>query len=66
MRIGFDGSAGPELKDFGELYANFMFQGNGGSMEVSNYLSFLFSLSFFLLQNVDSFGHCNKQPKVDN
>nr|KAG5713536.1 hypothetical protein BaRGS_024584 [Batillaria attramentaria] len=34
VRVGFEGSGEPELQDFGDLYANFLFSGNGGSMEV--------------------------------
>ena len=34
MRVGFDGSQEPVLKEFGDLYANFLFSGSGGSMEV--------------------------------
>ena len=35
VRVGFKGSQEPELVDFGDLYANFLFSGNGGSMEVN-------------------------------
>lgn len=34
VRVGFDGSQEPVLKEFGDLYANFLFSGSGGSMEV--------------------------------
>ncbi|XP_060605019.1 uncharacterized protein LOC132757683 [Ruditapes philippinarum] len=34
VRIGIEGSGEPELQDFGDLYGNFMYTGNGGSMEV--------------------------------
>jgi hypothetical protein len=35
VKVGFAGSNEPVLTEFGDLYANFMFSGNGGSMEVS-------------------------------
>ena len=34
MRIGMDGISDAEMTDFGDLYANFEYHGNGGSMEV--------------------------------
>ena len=30
MRVGFEGSQEPVLKEFGDLYANFLFSGSGG------------------------------------
>ena len=35
VRVGINGSSEPTLTDFGDLYANFMYHGNGGSMEVT-------------------------------
>ena len=34
VRVGFAGSQEPVLNEFGDLYANFLFSGSGGSMEV--------------------------------
>ena len=50
VRVGFEGSQEPELMDFGDLYANFLFSGNGGSMEVgllTRAISCLFFFFFF-------------------
>ena len=37
IKIGIAGSGEPVLEDFGDLYANFMYSGNGGTMEVSGH-----------------------------
>lgn len=34
VKIGIAGSGEPELQDFGDLYANFMYSGSSGTMEV--------------------------------
>lgn len=34
VRVGISGSSDPVMTDFGDLYANFDYHGNGGKMEV--------------------------------
>jgi hypothetical protein len=36
--VGISGSSEPVMTDFGDLYANFVYHGNGGTMEVRIYL----------------------------
>lgn len=35
VQVGISGSSDPVMTDFGDLYANFEYHGNGGKMEVS-------------------------------
>ena len=35
IKVSIPGMGEPELTSFGELYANFKYSGNGGSMEVT-------------------------------
>lgn len=34
VRVGIAGNGEPQLQDFGDLYANFIYTGDTGSMEV--------------------------------
>ena len=56
MKVGISGSGEPELQDGGDLYANFLYTGNTGTMEVKyrllNYYSIVYVYVRIIERNV--------------